>query len=68
MKTDLSRIEGGDVLCISIPEAARMLGISRNLAYELVNQGKLPYIMLGERRKVIPKVLLMKMLERGYME
>jgi excisionase family DNA binding protein len=51
-------------LCITVTEAARMLGISRNFAYELVRQHKLPVIELG-KRKLIPKVQLEKMLEQG---
>jgi excisionase family DNA binding protein len=47
-----------------VPEAAKMLGISRNFAYELIRQGKLPYVKLG-KRILIPKVALIKMLERG---
>ena len=44
-------------LCISVPEAAELLGISRNNAYELVKRGELPSIKLG-KRKLIPKVAL----------
>jgi excisionase family DNA binding protein len=52
----------GNRLCISVPEAAMMLGISRNHAYELVKQHKLPIIKLG-KRLLIPRVALQKMLE-----
>lgn len=48
-------------LCITVPEAAEMLGISRNFAYELVNRGELPYIKLG-KRKLIPIIALEKKL------
>lgn len=51
-------------LCIKVEEAAKMLGISRNFAYELVKQGKLPVIQFG-KRKLIPKAALVKMLEKG---
>lgn len=51
-------------LCITVPEAAEMLGISRNFAYELVKQGELPVIKLGKKRLVIAKVALDKMLEK----
>ncbi len=51
-------------LCITVPEAAKMLSISRNFAYELVRQHKIPVVELG-KRKLIPKVALMKMLEKG---
>ena len=36
-------------LLISVREAARLLGISRNLAYELIAEGRLPHIRLGRR-------------------
>jgi excisionase family DNA binding protein len=51
-------------LCVTVPEAAKMLGISRNFAYELVRQHKLPVIELG-KRKLIPRIQLEKMLEQG---
>ena len=55
-------------LCITVPEAAEMLGISRNFAYELVKQGKLPVIRLGKKRLVIAKAALDRMLEKGFTE
>lgn len=51
-------------LCLSVPETAELLGISRNNAYELVKRGELPVIRLG-KRLLIPKVALDKMLEKG---
>ena len=51
-------------LCITVPEAAAMLGISRNFAYELVNRGELPSIKFG-KRKLIPKIALEKKLEEA---
>jgi len=51
-------------LCITVPEAAQMLGISRNFAYELVKRGELPVRKLG-KRLLIPRVALEKMLEEG---
>ncbi len=68
--------DGGDVsgllrhadlekrLCITVPEAAAMLAISRNFAYELVKQGQLPVIRFG-KRLLIPRLALEKMLEKG---
>jgi excisionase family DNA binding protein len=50
--------------CVSVPEAAKMLGISRNFAYELIRQGKLPYVKFG-KRILIPKTALEKMLAQG---
>ena len=54
----------GKRLCISVPEAAEMLGISRNFAYELAKRGELPIMQFG-KRKLIPRAALEKMLEEG---
>ena len=51
-------------LCITVPEAAGMLGISRNFAYELVKRRELPVLKFG-KRLLIPRVALEKMLEKG---
>lgn len=48
-------------LCISIPEAAALLGISRNLAYEMARQRQLPVVRFG-RRLLVPRAALEKML------
>ncbi|MFC1846933.1 hypothetical protein ACFLYS_02620 [Chloroflexota bacterium] len=40
MKNDLSRIEDGDRLCVSVSKAAKMLDISRNNAYERIKKRK----------------------------
>ena len=44
-----------------------MLGISKNFAYQLVKEGKLPAIIFNTR-KLIPRVALMKMLEKSVPE
>ena len=54
--------ENRDRLCFTIPETARMLGISRGLAYELARSGQLPVLRLG-KRLLVPKRALEKMLE-----
>jgi excisionase family DNA binding protein len=38
----------------TVPEVGKLLGINRNLAYELARQGQIPCIKLG-RRLVCPK-------------
>ena len=43
--------------CMTVPEAAKKLGISRNFAYELVKRGELPSIRFG-KRILIPKIAL----------
>jgi excisionase family DNA binding protein len=53
-------------LCITVPEAAEILGISRNFAYELVEQGQLPVIKFG-KRLLIPRIALERLLEEGGM-
>ena len=50
-------------LTMTIEEAGEALGISRATAYMLANIGQIPVIHLGERRLVVPRVALMKMLE-----
>jgi len=50
-------------LCITVPEAADMLGISRNFAYELVKRQELPVVKFG-KRLLIPRVALEKRLEQ----
>lgn len=49
-------------LTMTVDEAAAALGISRNLAYELVERGELPSVRLG-RRLVVPKRALERLLE-----
>lgn len=36
-------------LVVTVPEAARLLGISRTHAYELVARGELTHVRLGRR-------------------
>ena len=50
-------------LCISVPAAARMLGVSRNTGYEMARLGQLPIIRCGRRRLLVPRAALLKMLE-----
>ena len=49
-------------LTLNVNEAATVLGISRGLAYQLIQEKRLPTIKLG-KRLLIPKVALEKMLE-----
>lgn len=51
-----------DRLTLTVEEAARLLGISRALGYELVAQGQLPSLRLG-RRIVVPRRALEAMVE-----
>lgn len=47
---------------VSVSEAARILGVSRTLTYDLVAQGQLPSIRLG-RRIVVPYAHLIALIE-----
>lgn len=52
--------ERPEPLVLSVVEAAGMLGISKDLAYELVARGELPSLRLG-RRIVIPTKRLIEL-------
>lgn len=41
-------------LAITIEKAGQLLGISRNLAYKMAKEGKIPIIKLGKRRLLVP--------------
>lgn len=49
-------------LTLTVEEAAASLGISRNLAYELIAKNKLPSVRLG-RRLVVPRQALDRLLD-----
>jgi excisionase family DNA binding protein len=51
-------------LTLSVPEAAKALGIGRGLAYELVRTGQIPCLRLG-RRIVIPRHGLANLVSHG---
>ena len=57
-------LTGDGPLTLSIPEAARILRISRPTAYSLANQGKLPVVRLG-RRLIVPRKRLNELLSGG---
>jgi len=50
-------------LTMTVEEAAEALGISRPTAYMLANTGKIPAIRISERRLVVPRLALLKLLE-----
>ena len=51
-------------LTLTIEEAARMLGLSRNGAYEAAARGDLPVIRIG-RRILVPRIALERLLEQA---
>ena len=50
-------------LTLTVVEAAKMLGISRGLAYEMVRTGEIPSIRFG-KRILVPRRALELLLER----
>ena len=48
----------------TVPQVAKILGINRNLAYELVRRGDLPALRLG-KRFVCPKQAIDRLLGQG---
>jgi excisionase family DNA binding protein len=49
-------------LTITVEDAARLLGISRGLAYEAARRGELPTIRIG-RRLLVPRARLLELVE-----
>jgi excisionase family DNA binding protein len=57
------RVPLNERLALSVEEAGALLGISRDLAYDLVARGELPSVRLG-RRLVVPRRALEEALVR----
>jgi len=53
-----------DKQTLSVEEAAKVLGIGRNLCYDRVKTGEIPVIKIG-RRLLVPRRALEKLLEQG---
>lgn len=51
-----------DLLAYTVPEAGRLLGLSRNSAYDAAARGDLPVVRIGGRL-IVPQVALMRLLE-----
>jgi excisionase family DNA binding protein len=51
-----------DCLAYSIPQAGKLLGYSRNTAYDAARRGELPTIRLGHKIRV-PKAALERLLD-----
>jgi len=56
-------LDSSEVLCISVPAAGRLLGVSRGTAYSMARSGQLKTIRCGVRRLVVPLPALRRMLE-----
>lgn len=49
-------------LTLTVQEAARLLGLSRNSAYQGIATGDIPHIKVG-KRILVPRLAFQKMLE-----
>ena len=53
-----------DRLTWTVPEAARLLGISKDCAYDAARRGDLPVRLIG-RRVVVPRTALLRLLDEA---
>jgi len=51
-------------LAVGLAEAARLLSISKSLAYKLAATGEIPTITMGERRKIVPMAAIEKLVSK----
>lgn len=58
----MARQEMDKPLAVTIEKAGQLLGISRNLAYQMAKEGKIPTVKLGEKRLLVPMVALENLL------
>ena len=56
--------EGPELATYLVPEAGRILGVGRDVAYEAAARGEIPVIRLGRLIRV-PKAALERFLESG---
>jgi excisionase family DNA binding protein len=49
-------------ITLSVQEAATLLGLSRNVAYDAIARGQIPSIRIG-RRLLVPRLALERMLD-----
>jgi excisionase family DNA binding protein len=54
-----------DRLTWTVPEAARLLGISKDTAYEAARRGELPVKVIG-RRMLVPRAALLRLLDGAH--
>jgi excisionase family DNA binding protein len=54
-----------DRLTWTVPEAARLLGISKDCAYDAARRGDLPVRVIG-RRVVVPRTALLRLLNEAH--
>ena len=62
--TNLQKASTDERLVYDVPEAGRMLGLTRNASYDAVKRGDIPVMKIGKLLRV-PKVAFHKMLEEA---
>lgn len=62
MRRERNKTSKSERLTLTVEEAARFLGISRGLAYEMARCGKLPVVRFG-RRLLVSRRALERMLD-----
>lgn len=55
-------------LTLNVAEAARLIGISKGLCYDLCRQGQIPVIKVGKKRLLIPRWAFEQWLNNGGMK
>ena len=56
--------ENDERLILTVLEAAKLLGLSRGLAYEAVRMKQIPSVRIG-RRILVPRAALLRLLDSG---
>jgi excisionase family DNA binding protein len=59
------QLPADDRLTWTVPEAARLLGISKDCAYDAARRGDLPVRVIG-RRVVVPRTALLRLLDEAH--
>ncbi len=52
-------------LVYTVEECGELLGISRATAYSLAKEGRLPVIRISDRRLIVPRIAIEKMLSEA---
>ena len=62
-----TRTERNEVvpLAVSVADAAKMLGVSEQHLYRLIRKGTLRAVQIGQRRWVIPMIVINEIVEHG---
>jgi excisionase family DNA binding protein len=61
-KVQSPKVSSDERLTLDVPAAGRVLGLSRNAAYEAVRRGDIPAVKIGGRL-LVPRAALMRLLE-----